>query len=78
VELDATHAGTVVGDSVTLGPDAEVDVVYTDDLDGADATVGDVRPREEYWSVGARESARGRRGGRLAALVTCYHVHPMT
>jgi|AntDeeMinimDraft_5_1070356.scaffolds.fasta_scaffold00348_20 cytoskeletal protein CcmA (bactofilin family) len=48
VELDATHAGTVVGDSVTLGPDAEVDVVYTDDLDGADATVGDVRPREEY------------------------------
>ena len=48
VELDATRAGTVVGDSVTLGPDAEVDVVYTDDLDAADATVGDVRPREEY------------------------------
>ncbi len=48
VELDATRAGTVVGDVVTLGPDAEVDVVYTDDLDAADATVGDVRPREEY------------------------------
>jgi hypothetical protein len=33
---------------VTLGPDAEVDVVYTDDLDAAEASVGEVRAYEEY------------------------------
>ena len=49
VSLDATHAETVVGDHVTLGPDARVATVYTDDLDAhADANVGDVRPRDEY------------------------------
>jgi cytoskeletal protein CcmA (bactofilin family) len=49
VALDATNAETVVADRVTLGPDATVDVVYSDDVDadpGAD--VGDVRPREAY------------------------------
>jgi cytoskeletal protein CcmA (bactofilin family) len=49
VELDATRAETVVGERVTLGADADVETVYTDSLDDhADATVGDVRPREEY------------------------------
>lgn len=49
VELDATRAETVVGDHVTLGPDARVETVYTDDLeDHADAHVGDVRPRDDY------------------------------
>jgi cytoskeletal protein CcmA (bactofilin family) len=49
VNLDATDAETVVGDRVTLGPDASVDVVYSDDLDAApDADVGDVRPRDAY------------------------------
>lgn len=47
VDLDATRAETVVGDHVTLGPDVHVDAVYTDDLEAhEDATIGDVRPRE--------------------------------
>ncbi|WP_336036474.1 hypothetical protein [Halobacterium yunchengense] len=47
--LDAVDAETVVADSVTLGPDADVGVVYTDDLeDDPEATVGSVRPREDY------------------------------
>jgi cytoskeletal protein CcmA (bactofilin family) len=49
VSLDVTRAGTVVGESVVLGADAEVDVVYTDDLDAADgATVGDVRSYDDF------------------------------
>ncbi|WP_232686181.1 hypothetical protein [Halobacterium zhouii] len=49
VELDATRAETVVGDGVTLGPDVNAETVYTDDLDAHDdATVGDVRPRDDY------------------------------
>lgn len=47
VDLDATCAETVVGEAVRLGPDADVGVVYADDLDAhGDARVGDVRDYE--------------------------------
>lgn len=49
VELDATRADTVVAERVTLGADAEVGTVYTDDLDAhADATVGETRDYADY------------------------------
>ncbi|MXR21981.1 hypothetical protein [Halobacterium bonnevillei] len=49
VDLDVTDAETVVGDRVTLGPDASVGVVYSDDVDAApDADVGDVKSRDAY------------------------------
>lgn len=49
VELDATRADVVVGESVTLGPDAEVGTVYADDVDAHDdATVGETRDRADY------------------------------
>jgi cytoskeletal protein CcmA (bactofilin family) len=59
VDLDATRAGTVVGDEVRLGENAEVDVVYTDELwDAPGATVGDVRPRAEYGGGDATGAAK--------------------
>ena len=49
VDLDATDAETVVGERVTLGPDADVAVVYTDHLDAdPDAVVGEVRVYDAY------------------------------
>lgn len=49
VDLDATRAETVVAETVTLGPDAEVETVYTDDLDAhADATVRETRDYDDY------------------------------
>ena len=49
VELDATDAETVVGERVTLGPDADVAVVYTDDLDAhPSAAVGEARKFDAY------------------------------
>ncbi|MFC5972182.1 hypothetical protein ACFPYI_12650 [Halomarina salina] len=49
VALDATDAETVVGEHVTLGPDADVAVVYTDDLDADPAaSVGEVRSFDAY------------------------------
>lgn len=48
VDLDATTADTVVGERVTLGPDADVGTVYADELDADDATVAEVRAFEEY------------------------------
>jgi len=54
LELDATVADTVAAETVVLGADAEVDVVYADDLDADDgATVGDVRPYGAYDRSGA-------------------------
>lgn len=49
VDLDAVRADVVAGERVVLGPDAEVGVVYADDLDADDgASVGDVRAYEDY------------------------------
>jgi|AntRauMinimDraft_4_1070384.scaffolds.fasta_scaffold01626_3 cytoskeletal protein CcmA (bactofilin family) len=49
VDLDATRAEVVVAETVTLGSDAEVETVYTDDLDAhADAAVGETRDYADY------------------------------
>jgi cytoskeletal protein CcmA (bactofilin family) len=54
VELDATAAETVAAETVVLGADAEVGVVYADDLDAAaGATVGEVREYAAYESADA-------------------------
>lgn len=58
--MDATDAATVVGEHVTLGPDTDVAVVYTDDLDAdPTASVGEHRPFEAYCE--RRRRRRGRR-----------------